>query len=295
MSEDELVRRMAQHEKNERVWGRICLICFVVGLIGFILSMASAEAGALAVISIPLFIIGFFYFFFIRGRSRDKAISMLNDYLKDFYDTELERAFGPCEQTGEMTINDALIKELRPLKEQWDESNTWRFYEGDYHGIHFSVENVILYKTHSDQDGTTRDKMFDGTVMRFRNVCPSSLNIALSGSGSDHRNDLTDPDVFRQCFSARNAENQPVDHAVTPQLRELVQKMEAIGNRYTVTAMIFRDGEAILSVRGYNFGHGLPSGGGSLQDISGIRSRFIESLTPLCTLVDILRDSCGEM
>ena len=79
MSEDELVRRMAQHEKNERVWGRICLICFVVGLIGFILSMASAEAGALAVISIPLFIIGFFYFFFIRGRSRDKAISMLND------------------------------------------------------------------------------------------------------------------------------------------------------------------------------------------------------------------------
>ena len=81
---------------------------------------------------------------------------------------------------------------------------------------------------------------------------------------------------------------------MTPQLRELIQKMEFIGTQYTVTALLFRNGEAMLAIRRYNFGYAL-QGDKSLRDLDAVRKRFIDSLTPVCKLIDILRDSCGKL
>ena len=80
--------------------------------------------------------------------------------------------------------------------------------------------------------------------------------------------------------SACTADDRPADYMVTPYLRELIRKMESLGNGYMVTAQIFRNGEAILAIAGYTFADGLPSGGDSLQNLHLIRRRFTVSLPP---------------
>lgn len=62
----------------------------------------------------------------------------------------------------------------------------WRFDEGYYNGIHFSVENVDLSEVKSDPDGTTEYKKFEGAVLCCRDICAPTLDIALCGSGTDH-------------------------------------------------------------------------------------------------------------
>lgn len=88
---------------------------------------------------------------------------------------------------------------------------------------------------------------------------------------------------------------QPADDLVTPQLRELIRKLESHSGNHRVDALIFRDGDAILSLPGYTFSDGLPSKTESLQDLNKIRNRFTASLTTMCDLIDTLRDSCGKV
>lgn len=51
----------------------------------------------------------------------------------------------------------------------------------------------------------------------------------------------------------------------------------------------------ILAISGYAFAEGLPSRGMRLQSLGGIRRRFTALLTTTGNLIDILRDSCGEL
>lgn len=217
----------------------------------------------------------------------------MNSQLQDFYKVELEKAFGPCKSTNGMVINEPLIKELRPVAEHWNECYEWRFYEGYYHGTHFSVENVELSQVIDEgEDGKRTKKQFEGAVLRCKDVCDTALDIAFAGPGPDNQRDIMDPAVFSQFFSARTSDGQSADHLVSPQLRELFHKMELFGSKYKVTALILRNGEAILAIKGYSFGYGIPSKNLNLAEI---RFRFINSLTPVCKIIDILRDNCGKL
>lgn len=229
---------------------------------------------------------------FMRRNLKYKMETVVNDQLHDFYEVELEKAFGSRQITKEMVINEPLIRELCPVDKDWNDCYEWRFYEGYYHETHFSVENVNLSFVREDQDGRTEDTMFEGAVLRCKDVCDPALDIAFAGSGQDNRRDIMDPAVFCQFFSARTSDGQSADHLVTPQLRELFHKMELFGSKYTVTALIIRNGEAILAIKGYSFGYGIPSKNLNLGEI---RFRFINSLTPACKIIDILRDNCGKL
>ena len=226
---------------------------------------------------------------------RNKAESLVDDQLKDFYKEELERFFGPLRRTDEMDINNTLINELRPVTEHWDKCSMWCLYEENYHDTHFSVVNMHLDEVKRDGDHsdviTTK---FMGAVMRCKDICPHTTDIALCRSGTDHHSDLNDPDVFRQVFSARTADGRPASHLVTPELREMIQKIESFSMRYTMTAMMIRNGEVIMAIRMYYFGDGY-SGEKSLQNFDRIRSNFTDSLLTLCKLIDILRDYGGKL
>ncbi|MBS7340405.1 MAG: hypothetical protein KIH00_09195 [Lachnospiraceae bacterium] len=63
---------------------------------------------------------------------------------------------------------------------------------------------------------------------------------------------------------------------MTPQLREMIQKLESLSDNHRVNALIFRDGEAILALSVYTFSDGLPSKGKSLQRNIDLFSRQIE-------------------
>ena len=290
LSEAEALELLTQYEKREVRWKNLGLKGTLIGAIGAAL-FAVMEVEALSFIFTLVLLVGV-GFIVVGGRFRSKAESVVNAQLYDFYEAELQKAFGPCQHTGEMDINEALLRELRVVDEDWCWHAAWRFYEGDYHGTHFSVANVKLgKKIDQGQEGKSLVENYNGAVLRCKDVCHPALDIALCGPGTDHQSDLTDPAVFRQTFSARTADGRPADHLVTPQLRELIQKM---ASKYMVTALLFRNGEAMLAIRRYNFGYAL-QGDKSLRDLDAVRKRFIDSLTPVCKLIDILRDSCGKL
>ncbi len=152
-----------------------------------------------------------------------------------------------------------------------------------------------LYVVIRDQDGDTRKKKFEGVVLRCKDICAPALDIFLRGSKLDHHQcDLMEPAVFRQYFSARTADDQPADDLMTPQLRELIQKLESLVNEYKVIRLLFRDGEAILVISGYTFAVGLPENR-SLRNLDEIRSRFKDLLTPIGNVIDILWDYGGKL
>lgn len=289
LSEAEAVELLAQYEKREARWKNLGFKCVLVGAFG------TAIFGIIGLMSLAAFFLILLLagagFIVVGGRFRSEAESAVNAKLYDFYEAELQKAFGPCQHTGEMDINEPLLRELRVANEDWCKHALWRFYEGDYHGTHFSVANVQLGKEITQgQEGRSIVENYDGAVLRCKDICDPALDIALCGPGTDRQSDLTDPAVFRQFFSARTADGQPADHLVTPQLRELLQKMKS---KYMVSALLFRNGEAMVAIRWYNFGYALQEDK-SLRDLGEVRKRFIDSLTPVCNLIDILRDSCGK-
>lgn len=298
LSEEELHKQIAQYEKQEGNLKRYGLLGAIIGLIGLLICMA-LESG-MVLIFLTILLVGGVCFY--RGvRLRRKAESLVREQLDDFFESELEKTFGPRMDTPEMSINASFLEEIHPVDRHWTHRQVLRSYEGIHHEVHFSAANVELYKfnqcAEEDSSQAATETLFKGVVLRCKDICNPTWDIALRRPWEDnHKSDLTDSAGFQQHFSARTADDQPADNLVTPQLRELIRKLESLSNDYRVIALIFRDGEAILALAGwFSFAEGLPSGEKSLQNLDGIRRRFTASLTPMGNLIDILRDSCGKI
>lgn len=281
LSEGELLRQTAQHEKREDNLKFFGIIGTVIGVIGTIISMA-LEIGLLGLIFTVVVIVSVVsYFLGIRTRKETEAL--IDTQLDDFFESELERAFGPRADTSKMPINLSFLDQLHPVEKHWDRCRVWRFYEGNYHGTHFSAADAELYYLDTDyrSNENTRQTVFNGFVLRCKDVCDPALDIVLRRDGAD--------------LSARTGNDQPADDLVTPQLRELIRKIVSFSGKYTVNSLIFRSGEVVMAIGGYSFGHGLPSGSESLQDFDMIRRRFTDSLYPVCKLIEGLQDSGGDV
>ena len=233
----EMNTQIARYEKRELNLKLYGLYAVVIGIIGLIISMALEESVLQLVFFVITLVGGVIYYLGVRLRK--KTESLVNAQLGDFYETELERNFGPRMNTSKMCIDLNFLKKIRPLEQHlyWDRCKVWRFYEGNYHGTHFSAANVELYYLDTDYHSNkeTIQTVFKGFVLRCKDVCDPALDIVLRGHGADHRQcDLMDPAVFCQHFSARTADDQPAEDLVTPQLRELIRKLETLNNREMV-------------------------------------------------------------
>ena len=293
LSDEQAVEKIAQYEKKEIIFGKVGIYSLIIGVPALILGMI-VESGVLAWIGAVLFV-GGFVFLGLNSKMRSKSEAIVQDQLEDFYDTELQRVFGPRQHNRDMDINQTLIRKLHPVNESWDECSEWRFYEGYYNETHFSVENVKLIDVRRDGDGYTRETVFSGAVLRCKDVCDQSLYIALRGNGTGHESDLTDPAVFRRCFTARTADDKPAADLVTPEIRELTRRIVSSSGKYTVPSLIFRSGEVVMAISNYSFGDGLLGVSNSLQNFDEIRKRFTNSLKPVCELIEGLQDSGGDV
>ena len=77
---------------------------------------------------------------------------------------------------------------------------------------------------------------------------------------------------------------------VTPQLRELVQKLEASSNSAKLGGLILRDGDLTLALNTRYVFAGVPEEL-DLRDVDGIRKWFTASLTGMGNLLDLLVES----
>ena len=103
------------------------------------------------------------------------------------------------------------------------------------------------------------------------------------------KDDITNPAAFRKYFAAHTADGREADDQVTPQLRGLVQKLEASSRTSKLCGLILRDGDLTLALNTRYVFAGIPEEL-DLRDIDGIRKWFNLSLTGMGNLLDLLQN-----
>ena len=91
-------------------------------------------------------------------------------------------------------------------------------------------------------------------------------------------------------YAAHTADGREADDQVTPQLRDLVQKLEASSRTPKLCGLILRDGDLTLALNTRYVFAGVPEWL-DLRDIDGIRKWFIASLTGMGNLLDLITGS----
>lgn len=170
MSDAALSQKLGHYRRMERIWTIVGLL----GILGGILSFFLVEDEILTVILVGvLFGGGLCCALFLGTRASQRSKFLLQEQLGEYFQTELEKAFGPALHTSVMRIDKTLLKKIHLLDEQWEECLVDNFYEGIHKDIHFSVANVELHHVYQGghiQDGreTRRDKVFHGLVLRWK-------------------------------------------------------------------------------------------------------------------------------
>ena len=212
--------------------------------------------------------------------------------------TELTRAFGPEPKTAELPIDWAFLESAELLAVPWTECSVEDFHEGIHNGLRFSAANVELRRTVEEKSGPDNDNwmtrtetLFRGIVVRCRDIGDPALDMVIREMFQERKkDDITDPALFRKHFTVRTANGQDVDEQVTPQLRELVQKLEASSNSAKLGGLILRDGDLTLALNTRYVFAGVPEEL-DLRDVDGIRKWFTASLTGMGRLLDLLAES----
>lgn len=176
------------------------------------------------------------------------------------------------------------------------------FHEGEHKGLRFSAANVELRRTVEEKSGPDNDNwmtrtetLFRGIVVRCKGICSPTLDIALNDLFQERKkDDITDPAVFRKHFAAHTADGREVNDLVTPQLRDLVQKLEASSNSAKLCGLILCDGDLTLALNTRYVFAGVPEEL-DLRDIDGIRKWFTASLTGMGNLLDLITESPALM
>ena len=172
------------------------------------------------------------------------------------------------------------------------------FHEGEHKGLRFSAANVELRRTVEEKSGPDNDNwmtrtetLFRGIVVRCEDICDPTLDIALNDMFQERKkDDITDPAAFRKHFAAHTADGREADDQVTPQLRDLVQKLEASSRTSKLCGLILRDGDLTLALNTRYVFAGVPEWL-DLRDIDGIRKWFTASLTGMGNLLDLITES----
>ena len=172
------------------------------------------------------------------------------------------------------------------------------FHEGEHKGLRFSAANVELRRTVEEKSGPDNDNwmtrtetLFRGIVVRCKDICDPALDIALNDMFQERKkDDITDPAAFRKYFAAHTADGREADDQVTPQLRDLVQKLEASSGSAKLCGLILRDGDLTLALNTRYVFAGVPEEL-DLRDIDGIRKWFTASLTGMGNLLDLITES----
>ena len=168
---------------------------------------------------------------------------------------------------------------------------------GFFDGVHLG-HGALLRRTVEEKSGpadddwmTRTETLFRGIVVRCKDICDPTLDIALNDMFQERKkDDITDPAAFRKHFAAHTADGREADDQVTPQLRDLVQKLEASSRSAKLCGLILRDGDLALALNTRYVFAGVPEEL-DLRDIDGIRKWFTASLTGMGNLLDLITES----
>ena len=291
MTDAELSKKLGSYQRTESISISLGVLLVIAGCI-----MMFADRN-IAVICILVFA-GVALFLLVAKPAQTKKKALMQQQLGSFFRTELTKAFGPEPEPATLPIDRAYLKATKLSAVDFTECTVTDFHEGEHKGLRFSAANVELRRTVEEKSGPDNDNwmtrtetLFCGIVVRCKDICDPTLDIALNDTFQERKkDDITDPAAFRKHFAAHTADGREADDQVTPQLRDLVQKLEASSRTSKLCGLILHNGEMTLALNTRYVFAGVPEWL-DLRDIDGIRKWFTASLTGMGNLLDLITES----
>ena len=291
MTDEQLSRQLGRYQATESIGILLGVLLVVAGCVTMFIRRDPLLICALVFPGVALFLL-------VAKPAQKKKKALLREQLGGYFRTELTRAFGPEPEVPELPIDWDFLASADLLAVPWTECSLEDFHEGVHNGLRFSAANVELRRTVEEKSGPDNDNwmtrtetLFRGIVVRCKDICGPALDMVIRDMFRERKkDDISDPALFRKHFTARTADGQDVDEQVTPQLRELVQKLESSSRSAKLGCLILRDGGLVLALNTRYVFAGVPEEL-DLRDIDGIRKWFTASLTGMGRLLDLLVES----
>lgn len=290
MTDAELSKKLGSYQRTESISISLGVLLVIAGCISMFIQHDPILVCALAFPGVALFLL-------VAKPAQTKKKALMQQ-LGSFFRTELAKAFGPEPEPATLPIDWAYLKATKLSAVPFTECTVTDFHEGEYKGLRFSAANVELRRTVEEKSGPNNDNwmtrtetLFRGIVVRCKDICDPALDIALNDLFQERKkDDIIDPAAFRKHFAAHTADGREADDRVTPQLRDLVQKLEASSRTSRLCGLILRDGDLTLALNTRYVFAGVPEWL-DLRDIDGIRKWFTASLTGMGNLLDLITES----
>ena len=290
MTDAELSKKLGSYQRTESISISLGVILVITACISMFIQRDPFFVCALAFPGVALFLL-------VAKPAQTKKKALMQQ-LGSFFRTELAKAFGPEPEPATLPIDWAYLKATKLSAVPFTECTVTDFHEGEYKGLRFSAANVELRRTVEEKSGPDNDNwmtrtetLFRGIVVRCKDICDPTLDIALNDMFQERKkDDITDPAAFRRHFAAHTADGREADDQVTPQLRDLVQKLEASSRTSKLCGLILHNGEMTLALNTRYVFAGVPEWL-DLRDIDGIRKWFTASLTGMGNLLDLITES----
>ena len=291
MSDAELSKKLGSYQKTESIGILLGVLLVIAGCVSMFIQRNVILVCALVFPGVALFLL-------VAKPAQNKKKALLQQQLGGYFHEELTRAFGPEPEAPELPIDWAYLQAAKLSTVSFTECTVEDFHEGEHKGLRFSAANVELRRTVEEKSGPDNDNwmtrtetLFHGIVVRCKDICLPALDIALNDMFQERKkDDITDPAAFRKYFAAHRLDGREADDQVTPQLRDLVQKLETSSNSAKLCGLILRDGDLTLALNTRYVFAGVPEEL-DLRDIDGIRKWFVASLKGMGQLLDLLAAS----
>ena len=291
MTDAELSKQLGSYQRTESIGMLLGVLLVIAGCIMMFVYRNITVICILVFAGVALFLL-------VAKPAQTKKKALMQQQLGGFFRTELTKAFGPEPEPATLPIDRAYLKTANLSTVAFTECTVTDFHEGEHKGLRFSAANVELRRTVEEKSGPDNDNwmtrtetLFRGIVVRCKDICDPALDITLNDLFQERKkDDITDPAAFRKHFAAHTADGREADDQVTPQLRGLVQKLEASSGSAKLCGLILHDGEMTLALNTRYVFAGVPEEL-DLRDIDGIRKWFTASLTGMGDLLDLITES----
>ena len=291
LTDAQLSKKLGSCQKAESIGMLLGILCVVSGCILMFVKRDIILICVLVFVGVALFLL-------VAKPAQTKKKALLQQQMGGYFRAELTRVFGIEPATPSLPIDWAYLEAAKLTAVPWTECSINAFHEGECAGLRFSATNVELRRTVEEKSGPDNDNwmtrtetLFRGIVVRCKDICDPALDIALNDMFQERKkDDITDPAAFRKHFTAHTADGREADDQVTPQLRDLVQKLEASSASAKLCGLVLRGGDLTLALNTRYVFADVPDEL-DLRDIDGIRKWYTASLTGMERLLTLLRES----
>ena len=291
LTDAQLSKKLGSCQKAESIGMLLGILCVVSGCILMFVKRDIILICVLVFVGVALFLL-------VAKPAQTKKKALLQQQLGGYFRAELTRVFGIEPATPSLPIDWAYLESAKLSAVDFTECTVTDFHEGEHKGLRFSAANVELRRTVEEKSGPDNDNwmtrtetLFRGIVVRCKDICDPALDIALNDMFRERKkDDITDPATFRKHFTAHTADGREADDQVTPQLRDLVQKLEASSASAKLCGLILRGGDLTLALNTRYVFADVPDEL-DLRDIDGIRKWYTASLTGMGNLLDLITES----